>query len=72
MVVRAIDAPRMARQPAGTALNLSEGEKAMLFDLALEAGGFRAGREAWLEAAPLIAAFARAYVTIRDREDGLI
>ena len=55
---------------------LSEGEKAMLFDLALSADGFPASREASrtaaLAAAPLIEAFARAYVAIRDREDGVI
>lgn len=70
MGVRAIGTACAARQP------LSEGEKAMLFDLAMEAGGFRGGREVSrteaLAAAPLILAFARAYVTIRDREDGIV
>ncbi len=70
MAVSAIVDARAARTP------LSEGEKAMLFDLAMEAGGFRYGRDASrteaLAAAPLILAFARAYVAIRDREDGLV
>lgn len=53
---------------------LSEGEKAMLFDLALGAAS-RArelSRGQVLAAAPLIEAFARAYVAIRDREDGIV
>ena len=70
MAIRAIEAARVARAP------LSEGEKAMLFDLAMEAGGFGHGRAAsraeTLAAAPLIEAFARAYVAIRDREDGVV
>jgi hypothetical protein len=69
MVVRAIGTARTARQV------LSEGEKAMLFDLAMEVGGFRARAPATgevLAAAPLIMAFARAYVAIRDREDGIV
>ena len=70
MAVIAWDDARQKRAP------LSEGEKAMLFDLAVTAGGFSPGREASrseaLAAAPLIEAFARAYVAIRDREDGIV
>ena len=70
MSVTALNDTRSQRTP------LSEGEKAMLFDLALSAGSFGAGRnpsrtEA-IAAAPLIEAFARAYVAIRDREDGIV
>ena len=70
MAIIAIEDARAARAP------LNEGEKAMLFDLAMEAGGFGGGREVsrteTLTAAPLILAFARAYVAIRDREEGLV
>lgn len=70
MAISAIEEARAARTP------LSDGEKAMLFDLAMEAGGFRRARDASraeaLAAAPLIEAFARAYVAIRDREDGIV
>lgn len=57
-------------------LRLTDGEKAMLFDLAMEAGGFRgaaaATRSDALAAAPLILAFAQAYVSIRDRAEGIV
>jgi hypothetical protein len=70
MALTAIEDARAARAA------LTENEKAMLFDLAMEAGGFRSGRKATrteaLAAAPLILAFARAYVSIRDREEGLV
>jgi hypothetical protein len=51
---------------------LSESEKAMLFDMALAADPRDSGRADIGAAAPLIEAFARAYVAIRDREDGVI
>lgn len=51
---------------------LSESEKAMLFDMALAADPRDCGRADISTAAPLIEAFARAYVAIRDREDGVI
>ena len=68
MTIYAIEAARAARMP------LSEGEKAMLFDLAMAAGGSRLARSRTetIAAAPLIEAFARAYVAIRDREDGIV
>jgi hypothetical protein len=70
MAVLAFDAARPARPTPSV---LSEGEKAMLFDLAMEAGGCRENSRAdALAAAPLIEAFARAYVAIRDREDGIV
>lgn len=86
---RAVDRPVGRRDPGGSPapmhavksepfvrLRLSQSEKAMLFDLAMEAGGHRPapapGRSEALAAASLIAAFARAYVTIRDREDGIV
>ncbi|KAF0179909.1 MAG: hypothetical protein IV086_13550 [Hyphomonadaceae bacterium] len=53
-------------------LPLSESEKAMLFDLALAATGRESGRAEALQVAPVIDAFARAYVAIRDREEGLV
>jgi hypothetical protein len=50
---------------------LSAHEKAMLFDLALDAGRVAPYMEL-ARAAPLIEAFARAYVAVRDREDGIV
>jgi hypothetical protein len=69
MRVIAFDEAVAARAPV---LPLSESEKAMLFDLALAAAGREAGRTEALQAAPLIDAFARAYVAIRDRQEGLV
>ena len=60
------------RRPAPLRAPLSEREKAMLFDLALAAAPHAAARGDAIAAAPLIEAFARAYVAIRDREDGLV
>lgn len=54
------------------AATLSESEKAMLFDLAIAASGREPGGAEALQAAPLIDAFARAYVAIRDRAEGLV
>jgi hypothetical protein len=51
---------------------LSRDEKAMLFDHALMAMGRHPCRADALAAAPLIAAFAAAYVAIRDREEGIV
>jgi hypothetical protein len=57
----------------GADLALSVEEKAALFDAALHAAGERqANRRAAQRSAAVIAAFARAYVMIRDREDGLV
>jgi hypothetical protein len=70
MALRAVTVARPARAP------LSESEKAMLFDLAMDAGALTTARMPSradaLSAAPLIVAFAQAYVAIRDREDGVI
>ena len=55
-----------------TLMPLSESEKAMLFDLAIAAAGREPSRTEVFQAAPLIDAFARAYVAIRDREEGLV
>jgi len=70
MPVVAFEDARAARPTLRAAL--SESEKAMLFDLAIAADGRDAGRADIGAAAPLIEAFARAYVAIRDREDGVI
>lgn len=70
MRVVSLGSARPARDRLRAAL--SEREKAMLFDLALAAGAREASCREALAAAPLIEAFARAYVAIRDREDGLI
>jgi hypothetical protein len=69
MRVIAFDEALAARAPS---LPLSQSEKAMLFDLAIAASGRESGRTEALQAAPLIDAFARAYVAIRDREEGLV
>lgn len=69
MRVIAFDEAVAARAPN---LPLSEAEKAMLFDLALAAAGREPCRSEAFQAAPLIDAFARAYVAIRDREEGLV
>jgi hypothetical protein len=54
-------------------LALSTAEKAQLLDLALAAAGeSHQSPAAARRHAHLIAAFARAYVMIRDREDGLV
>lgn len=50
--------------------NLSYREKAMLFDLAIQAA--RAAPHSASPQAQMISAFARAYVLIRDREDGIV
>lgn len=63
-------AARVPVQPSG--LPLSESEKAMLFDLAIAAAGREPTRAEAFQAAPIIDAFARAYVAIRDREEGLV
>lgn len=65
----AFDETLASRAPA---LSLSEREKAILFDLAMAAAGREPGRSEVMQAAPLIDAFARAYVAIRDREDGIV
>jgi hypothetical protein len=69
MRVIAFDEAVAARAPA---LPLNQSEKAMLFDLAIAAAGREPARADALQAAPLIAAFAQAYVAIRDREEGLV
>jgi len=51
---------------------LSEAEKAHLFDLAFAASRTGPARPDLIAAAPLIVAFAQAYVAVRDREEGLI
>lgn len=59
--------------PRSRALPLSESEKAALFDLALAAAGASDEKvSAAREHASLIAAFAQAYILIRDREEGLV
>jgi hypothetical protein len=53
--------------------DLSEREKAMLFDLAMESAKTERARSADIHChAAVIAAFARAYVLIRDREQGIV
>lgn len=69
MRVIAFDEAVAARAPS---LPLSESEKAMLFDLAIAAAGREPSRSEAFQSAPLIDAFARAYVAIRDREEGLV
>jgi len=69
MRVVAFDEAVAARAPQ---MPLSESEKAMLFDLAIAAAGREASRAEAFHSAPLIDAFAKAYVAIRDREEGLI
>lgn len=69
MRVIAFDEAVAARAPA---MPLTESEKAMLFDLAIAAAGREPCRAEAFQAAPLIDAFARAYVAIRDREEGLV
>jgi hypothetical protein len=69
MRVIAFDEAVAARTPV---LPLSDREKAMLFDLAIAAAGREPTRADALQAAALIDAFARAYVVIRDREEGLV
>lgn len=69
MRVIAFDEAVAARAPH---MPLSESEKAMLFDLAIVAAGREVCRAEAFYAAPLIDAFARAYVAIRDREDGIV
>ena len=60
------------RAPARRAVTfLTEREKAMLFDMALDARAEVAYAEV-AAAAPLIEAFARAYVALRDREEGIV
>jgi hypothetical protein len=73
----AFDALIQEAPPAGgaprTALSLRE--KAALFDLAMRmrpAAGQAFGDPLHTDAVRLIQAFAEAYCTIRDREDGLV
>lgn len=55
-------------------LPLSLNEKAALFDLALAAAGVSDDEKVYAASAHanLIAAFARAYILIRDREEGIV
>ncbi|MDX2233008.1 MAG: hypothetical protein NW200_00790 [Hyphomonadaceae bacterium] len=58
--------------PADKAAALTDREKAMLFDLALASAARPNEAAQAIAAAPLILAFARAYVAIRDREEGIV
>lgn len=62
-----------AATPAVPQRSLSEFEKAALFDLVIESAerGEACGPYS-LEQANVLAAFVRAYVRIRDREEGVI
>lgn len=61
------------REPPCSPAPLSAQEKVMLFDLAMDSVRTRSGAGNEMEtSAAMIAAFARAYVLIRDREQGIV